>query len=71
MLENIQVIESRERVDENEPGDSCDAVRVSVLVHAISHYYSKQSLVIWRMHSLTQTFKIFYHLLGIIDDCID
>uniref|UniRef100_A0A0A9DJE5 Kinesin-like protein n=1 Tax=Arundo donax TaxID=35708 RepID=A0A0A9DJE5_ARUDO len=25
------VIESREKVDENEPGDSCDAVRVSVL----------------------------------------
>lgn len=34
---NTQVIESRERVDENEPGDSCDAVRVSVLVHAISY----------------------------------
>ena len=35
MLLNIQVIESREKSDDNEAEDSCDAVRVSVLVCAI------------------------------------
>ena len=35
MPQVTQVIESREKADETEAGDSCDAVRVSVLVHAI------------------------------------
>jgi hypothetical protein len=33
---NVQVIESREKGDDNEVEDSCDAVRVSVLVCAVT-----------------------------------
>ena len=33
MPQVTQVIESREKADEIEAGDSCDAVRVSVLVY--------------------------------------
>ena len=36
MLLSAQVIESREKGDDNEAEDSCDAVRVSVLVCAIT-----------------------------------
>jgi hypothetical protein len=35
MPQVTQVIESREKADETEAGNSCDAVRVSVLVHTI------------------------------------